>query len=662
MGTLKVLYLQWLHRHREIYMLQTFREYSGGIFAKIIFGLIIASFALFGVGDMFQSYTNRHPVVTVGGTNISPDEFRHSYDQMLRNVQTVFKGKISPEQIQTLKLSTRVLEELVNKTLLQNNIKDFGLMVSNETLAHTVRSIPAFHNENGVFDEGRFREIISSHGHSESSFMNQVKLDLQQQQLFLPLARGVTLPVNYQEKLYKALHQEFVFETVYIPFSSLKITEQPQQTELESLYKKSSELFTRPEYRDVQLLVVNPAAVRETIHPTEEQIQEEYQRRQAEFVIPETRFVIQSTFNSKEMGTKALARIVAGEPIEVVTRELGGQLKSFPTANRDQFSHAHADLIFKGNQPFTTELVDSLFGWSIFSIAQITPESQKPLESVKETVVQDLIIRLSSEKMDDLRNKIEDELAGGGSLDNVAKNYGLETIRIWKIAKNGQNDRQESVIPADYRTLVLENAFSLDAGVGTPLLDGPQGKMVVVHVHGITPKTLPPFDEIRSEVKKYWVKMKQQEAATKKASDLTKEATSSAILADLAKKNGYVIKTLPPLSLTSLQEDKTVDDTVSAAALQKGFKLKVNQADFVPAREGVAVIMPKNILPFTLKKEDEKWQKFGQYLHTMFVKDFQTEYMAALKSAQKVDINQALVDRITSTDGHAGSAEGGENL
>lgn len=631
-------------------MLQTFREHSGGIFAKIIFGLIIASFALFGVGDMFRHYINRHPIATIGGTTISQEEFRFDYDQMLRNVQAVFKGKISPEQIKTLNLQTRVLDGLVDRTLIQNDIKNLGLVVSNEVLAQTIRSVPAFHNEKGNFDDDRFRDIIRSHGRSESNFTNQIKLDLQQQQLFLPLSKGINLSQNYQEKLYKALHQEYIFETLYIPLSSIKITETPEQTDLESLYKKNEELFTRPEYRDIRLLVVEPMKIQATIQPTEEQILEEYQRRQPEFVIPETRFVTQATFTSKETGIKAHERVAAGEPIDQVTKELGGKLQNFPQAHREQFSHAHADLIFKEAHPFVTNLTDSLLGWSIFSIAQITPASQKPLDSVREKIIDDLKIRLTGEKMDELRNKIEDELAGGETPENVAKSYKLDVINIGKITDKGINPNKESAIPEEYRPLVLDNAFTLESGTGTPVLDGIQGKMVVVHVHQITPKTLPPLNEIKDEVTNYWIKIKQQEAASKKGSDFAKEATSTAILADIAKKNNYVLKTLPPLSLTSLQENKKFDDVLSSSTLQKEFK-PVNHADVVPAKDGFVVIMTKEILPLSVNKEDEKWKKFQQYLKNMFSKDFQTEYLKALKTTQKVDIDHSVLNRLISAEG-----------
>lgn len=628
-------------------MLQTFREHSGGIFAKIIFGLIIASFALFGVGDMFRSYSNRRPLATVGGTNIGQDEFQHDYDHMMKNVQIAFKGKITPAEIKSLGLQTRVLNALIDKTLVQNEIHHLGLVVSNEILAQTIEGIPAFHNEKGQFDKERFIGLLQSNGQNESMFTKQLKASLQEEQLFSPFIKGVSLPLSYQEKLYKALHEDYVFATLYVPLSSIKIMQAPQDSELEAVYKQNSDYFTRPAFYDVSLLVVNPAQVQNTLSLTDEQIQEEYQRRLPDFELPETRDVIQLTFTSKETASKAHDNLLAGEPVDKVSSQMGGKVQSHAGAQRDKFSHVHADLIFSKSEPFVSDVTDSLMGWSVFVVTKINGKREQSLDEVRPKLMEDLKIRLATEKMDELRNEIEDKLAGGETLDKVAEQGHFELIKLGAITQKGVDAKGNSVIPEQYKNLVLENAFTLQKGMDTPVLDGPEGKMLVVRLNDITPKTLPALTDIRQDVVAYWKKIKQQEKAAQFAQELSKESTSMGALEGLAKKNNLVMKVLPPMSLFDLQENKSKDDIIGPQALQKGFKLSVNHADYAPAKDGFAVVMLKEIKPFTFSKEDEKWKKFQEYLTSLLQRDFQAEYIKALKSEQKVDIDHSIMERIT---------------
>lgn len=629
-------------------MLQTFREHSGGIFAKIIFGLIIASFALFGVGDMFRTYTSRRPLATVGGTTIAQEEFQRDYDQMMKNVQVAFKGKITPAEIKSLGIQTRVLNGLIDRTLIQNEIHHLDLVVSNEVLAQTIQSIPAFHNESGRFDKERFIGLLQSNGQSEGMFTKQLRSSLQEDQLFSPFVKGIGLPLSYEEKLYRALHEEYVFATVYVPLTSVKITQVPQESELEAVYKQNTEFFTRPALYDVSLLVVNPTQIQQNLSLTDEQVQEEYQRRLSDFELPETRDVVQLTFTSKEVAAKAHDRLAAGESVEKVATELGGKIQKYVAAPRDKFSHAHADVIFSKPQPFVSDLTDSLMGWSIFSVTGINPVREQTLDEVRSKIEEDLKIRLASEKMDELRNEIEDKLAGGDTVDNVAKHHGFEVIKLGSITKKGLDAQGKSVIPEQYKTLVLDNAFALQKGMDTPVLDGSEGKMLVIHMNNITPKTLPSLGDIRQDVVAYWQKVKQQEKAAQFAQQLSKEATSMAAIEALAKKNNLVLKTLSPLSLFSLQENKAKDDIIGPQALQKGFKLAPNHADYAPVKDGFAVIMLKEVKPFNLSKDDEKWKKFQEYLTSILQKDFQAEYIKALKAQQKVDVDQSILDRVSS--------------
>lgn len=629
-------------------MLQTLRKHSSGIFAKVLLGLIAVVFVFWGIGDIFHSYTRMKPVVTVGGNSISQEEFLDSYSQMKRYFQVVTKGKLSPDELKAMKLEKKVLENLIEKAALDNELHHLGLVVSHNMVRQYVQAFPDFQNKQGTFDPNRFRAFLEETGQSEPALLHSIKLNLEKQQLFVPLSSSLKLPKSYIENLYKIVKQKYVFDVAYIPLASIEVTQAPSDTELEQVYKQNQELFTRPEYRDVDVLVADPIKMQAALKISNEQLREEYQRRMADFIIPETRDVVQLVFATQEEAEKALKLLREGEHVEKVSKEKARESKHFEAANRDRFTAEQAKVIFEMKTPGATDVQRSmLFGWTIFVVTKINPEYQQSLETVRPTLEKDLRAQTISNGIDELRNRIEDELAGGEKFANVAQHHQLELIKIGAIDKQGHNSEGKIAIPDELSSLVLEQAFTLEEGSDSPVLDGPEGKMVVIHINSITPKSLPPLTDIRDKVVAHWRQIKQQEGAAKLALDITKEVTSPALLKDLAKKNSLVIRTLDPMSLSDLEQGQFKDENIGTRVLRRGFKLPPNRAGYAPAKDGFGVIMINKVVPFDANENKEEWTKFQEAMKGLMQKDFQSTYIKALKDKEKIDINDQILSSLT---------------
>ena len=62
-------------------MLQAFRSKAGSLFIKVLFGILILSFAAWGIGDMFRQWGSETAVATVGSTEINPQRFQEAVRQ-----------------------------------------------------------------------------------------------------------------------------------------------------------------------------------------------------------------------------------------------------------------------------------------------------------------------------------------------------------------------------------------------------------------------------------------------------------------------------------------------------------------------------------------------------------------------------------------------------
>ena len=88
-------------------MLEALRKSVSGILAKILIGLLIVSFAVWGIGDMVRSY-GRDVVAQVGDRSISANEFRQAYQIQVSNFSQQFGRRLTPQEAKVLGIEQQV--------------------------------------------------------------------------------------------------------------------------------------------------------------------------------------------------------------------------------------------------------------------------------------------------------------------------------------------------------------------------------------------------------------------------------------------------------------------------------------------------------------------------------------------------------------------------
>ena len=130
-------------------MISSFRNFAKTKFAGILVFIIIIPFVFWGMGGMFSS-GNTNNVAEINNKKISTQEF---FD-FLNN------SKIPLKTLQA-NLDKNIIEELlgglISNTMIDLEIKDLNLVVSELTLLKKIKENKNFHDENG-----NFQRIVSS--------------------------------------------------------------------------------------------------------------------------------------------------------------------------------------------------------------------------------------------------------------------------------------------------------------------------------------------------------------------------------------------------------------------------------------------------------------------------------------------------------------------
>ncbi len=179
-------------------MLQSMRDNSQGIIAKILVGLIIVVFALWGVDSLVGLATAEPPPAEVNGKAVEKGELFRAVELQRRQVLSQMGDKADPALLDDVLLRKVVLDNLIDRTLQVADAEEKGLFVSDQLLDQIIVTTKDFQRD-GRFDRDQFelalrsagftplsyRELLRSEtmvnqvrgAYSESSFMTDAELD-----------------------------------------------------------------------------------------------------------------------------------------------------------------------------------------------------------------------------------------------------------------------------------------------------------------------------------------------------------------------------------------------------------------------------------------------------------------------------------------------------
>jgi peptidyl-prolyl cis-trans isomerase D len=151
-------------------MLKALRSSVGGYFAKILFALLIGSFALWGVGDMITRFVRpEKPVATVGGSELTGPEVVQSFQRRVAQLRAQFGGRLTTEQAIQFGILDQTVQQLVGQRLFDLEAQRVGLAVGNDLVRQRIRDEPAFKDVTGRFSPVQFESALRNAGFSSAT-------------------------------------------------------------------------------------------------------------------------------------------------------------------------------------------------------------------------------------------------------------------------------------------------------------------------------------------------------------------------------------------------------------------------------------------------------------------------------------------------------------
>ena len=568
-------------------MLQGFRKASqnwlGKLVVAVMFGLLIVSFAIWGVNDVFRG-SPRTTVATVGGTDISAEQVRTAYQNDLQRITRQARRNITPDQARALGIDRQVLARLITEASMDRKVADLGLHVSDATVARGIMDDPSFQGPSGRFDRAAFDDLIRSNGLTEAAFVRERRGLAARLQLAEAVSSDLPVPLAAREAVHRYTAERRAAEIILLPPAAAGEIADPDGAALSAFFEERKASFRAPEFRALQALVLEPGALAKPDSVTEADARARYDGVKGErFGTPERRTIQQIVFPNDDEAAAAAKRIADGAGFEDVARERNVDpaslnLGSFTRA--ELFDPAVAEAAFALADGAVSAPVKGRFGTVLLRLAGIQPGSVKPFEEVAGGLRTEIATERARAEVEPVHDAVEDQRAGAKPLADIARERGLALTAIPAIDRTGRDAAGQPVAGVPDAGALATAAFRADIGTDNEALRTRNGGYVWFDVTRVEPARDKSLDEVRAQVVQLWREEEVARRLTAKSREIVTALDGGATVEAEAAKLG-----LPATSATDLARG-TAKDGLAADAVNRVFATPVGRAGSAPGADG----------------------------------------------------------------------------
>ncbi len=625
-------------------MLDVFRNAARGWTAKILIGLLAASFGVWGIADVFRGY-RAGALVTVGAEEISAAEFTRAFNQALQNLAKQTGQSFTAAEARRLGIDRSVLGNLIQSASLDAQGTNLKLAVSDAAIAQEAMDNPAFKGSDGKFDPALFRRLLEQNGLNEAMYLASERRSKLRQALAGTADGDLAAPRVLAEAQHRYRNEERDVRYFIAKAAETEIAP-PTDDELKKHYEANPQSYTAPEYRSIAIMKAEPADIAAKLTLTDEEIKAGYEKFKGDYSTPELRTVLQMTFPALEEAKKAKERLAAGEDFLVIAKERGLTEADATLADRtraDFFDPKVGEQAFSLAEGAVSDPIEGSLAITLIKIAKVKPAYQESFEEVKLKLTERLQFDKAREEIQSVYDAVEDARAAQTAFETIAERAGIPFQLIAAVDSSGR-DKDGKDIEIPYKAEILKASFESDVGVESDALTIGDG-FVWYEVREVIPSALRALDTVKDKVKADVIATKLRALALDKAKKLVERAKAGTALDTLAQEAGAEIKT----ALDLKRNEATAE--FDGPAVTAAFSVKENGITFAMEGDGkgARLIQPTavRLAPFVAGSEAAK--KLADDTKEGMGKDVMALYLGALQQELGVNINESLWRQIAGT-------------
>ena len=603
-------------------MLRALRNQTQSIFFKIFLGFLICGFALWGVGDLTGGANNK-PVLSVENKEISSEEV----------LQELNKLRYSLPQRPPLKDTVKngMLQNVLNKfeqELLINKEADFlNLHVPLSVQTKAVRNENAFKNPLGKFSENKYFQSLNNAGLTEKKYLKMIQTEGNFKQLSMPFQFNYI----YDNKVVKAIidwqNEIREIEFDFVKYLHKKNIQKPDLKILNEFYSNNKDSYIFPKTRDIKYIEIKPSDFHNEVKITKKQINDKYETDKSNYITAEKREIYQITSQEKNKVDELKKLINNGTPFQTAATKIFNLSKddiNLGFLTKKELPDISAEPLFSGKKDDVIGPLKTEFGFNIYKIVNIIPKTEIKYEDIIKDVKLNLLNELSIEILYEKLDMIEDLIAEGNNLEEIAKSDIFKN----KIFVKQLNKVSEDSFLHSYtknKTFInkgedfLKNIWMTKLNETSDIIDLKNDTYALIQVIKENSKEMLAFEQVREKVLNQWtsIEIVNQTKAKLKKLILSKNENL---------KSNSTIK----------RNQKSLDNFSDNSLIFNIFEIDNKDINFLNTVDGVIAVKVKNRKVDNYQKNIEINNNLNLSLSKSFFNDYSNYFIRNLATKHKL--------------------------
>ncbi len=460
-------------------MLQNIRDNSQGIIAKIIVGLIIVTFALFGVESLVSLTSGSNAPATVNGVEISERDVLQGADLQRRQLLARMGENADPTLLDDNLIRKATLDNLIQQEILVQSAVDQNMAISDQVLDQMILNTQDF-KVDGVFNPDHYQAVLRNAGLTPLMYKDLLRkeslIEYERSGYMLSafvlndeVDRIIRLDRETRDLAYVDVGlEDYVDGVVLTP------------EDLSAYYDSHQQDFMTEEQVAIQYVLINKADLLKEVSVDEAELQAQFEQLKAAFKSEQQRTVshimieVSDAVDDAEALAKAQEiekKLAAGEDFAALAEaesddpgsaSKGGDLGVYQKGMLDgPFEQA----VYALNVGEVSAPVRTAFGYHIIKLTDLAASEPPVFDEVKDQLIAEQLDNKVEQIYVERVGQLTDLAFSSGDLQEPAAELQLKIVDAKPFGRNGGDDDITSnprVVRAAFNEELIRDSLNSD--------------------------------------------------------------------------------------------------------------------------------------------------------------------------------------------------------
>lgn len=554
-------------------MLESLRRGAQSTLAKILFGLLVASFALWGIGDVFQGF-GQGAIAKIGGRSISAEEFRRDFQSELERFSREANRRITTEQAHAVGLDRRVLQQILGSAAIEHHTESLGLGRSDAEMVKDVQNDQNFKGADGKFSRPQFEGFLRQIGMSEQGFLKLKRKEDLRTEVLGALVNSLTVPKPLFDVMHGYNEEKRVIEHVTINSGTAAPVAPPDEVKLKEAYDASKAQYMTPEYRKFEVLSLTLDDLKKQVEVTDDDIKKSYEATKESYNVPEQRRVQQVAFKDKAAADAAKKALDSdSKSFSDIAKDAGAKDSDIDLGlitRKQLIDPKVADAVFALAKDKTSDVIEGRFTNVIARVTQIEPGVTKTFDDVKDQVKDKIAAEKARGELQKKVDEVEDSRNAGRSLKDIADTMKISFREVAAADRNGMGLDGKPAFDSTDLIKISTQAFAPDVGSSDQIIELTGGGYGWVNLLTTEAPKQKAFDEVKEQVKDSYIKNERARLISELAKKLVEKLNNGEPMSAIEAETGGKVEKTEAITRLTVAQGLTESANAQAFALAKG--------------------------------------------------------------------------------------------